>query len=691
MLNARLRPVARALALTLLVAFTAAGRVGAVARDGGTEAGTVISNTAEATYEDASGTGFRTVSPTVTVTVRSVSALTVTPDETEPSASVSPNERVTRLFRVCNTGNVPDLYTITRAEVSAPATLVSLHFDRDASGTLNEADAAVTLNQTMSPRVARASCVGVLAVVDTNASRPDSRLTISLTARSNATDVLSGATEDVGTIINAVGNGARFSSPDDPALPPVKLVEGRGSLTAAHGQALGYTISFRNSGDIAARNVRLADDLPAGLDYVPNSLRLGTRALTDAEDADEGFYKNRRLEVRLAEVAVGELVAVSFQARVLGTVPPGQGLVNTALVVADNTPAAASTTATAVVNPFGLVYQGRSAGTPIPGARVALLADSTTGALVSLGGDGSEPNGGNANPFAADGQGRFSFVLSPAQLGTAQLPARYFLNVTAQGYRARMLELSAAPEGSTGLFTLTVRALDGQPVAEAGGFELVETAVSIERLAAFALNVPMFENTTLEITKTVDRPSAEIGDVVSYRVELHNATAAAVNDAVVRDALPTSFHYAAGTARVEVPPAAPRSVEPTTEAGGVLVFQLGTVPAGGRAFVSYRVRIGANAREGDQFNTATGTGTLAGGERLSTPTARTPVRVRRGVFSSQQIILGRVFEDANLDGQFDKGERGVSGVRIYLNNGQSVITDSEGLYNFPSVNEGAQV
>ncbi len=141
MLNARLRPVARALALTLLVALVAAGRVGAVARDGGTEAGTVISNTAEATYEDASGTGFRTVSPTVTVTVRSVSALTVTPDETEPSATVSPNERVTRLFRVCNTGNVPDLYTITRAEVSAPAALVSLHFDRDASGTLNEADA----------------------------------------------------------------------------------------------------------------------------------------------------------------------------------------------------------------------------------------------------------------------------------------------------------------------------------------------------------------------------------------------------------------------------------------------------------------------------------------------------------------------------------------------------------------------
>ena len=54
-------------------------------------------------------------------------------------------------------------------------------------------------------------------------------------------------------------------------------------------------------------------------------------------------------------------------------------------------------------------------------------------------------------------------------------------------------------------------------------------------------------------------------------------------------------------------------------------------------------------------------------------------------------MLGRVYSDANLNGQFDKDERGVPGVRLYLNNGQSVITDSEGLYNFPVVNEGAQV
>jgi hypothetical protein len=118
---------------------------------------------------------------------------------------------------------------------------------------------------------------------------------------------------------------------------------------------------------------------------------------------------------------------------------------------------------------------------------------------------------------------------------------------------------------------------------------------------------------------------------------------------------------------------------------------VGRIDAGGHLTLDYRTRVGANAREGEQFNTASAAGTLSNGERVSTPRARASVRVRRGLFSSQQVILGRVYSDANLNGQFDKDERGVPGVRLYLNNGQSVITDSEGLYNFPVVNEGAQV
>src|SRR5437762_7563807 len=104
--------------IALVLAF-AAGAGARLLEQGGhtpTTADTVISNFAEATYTDEAGTGFSTVSATITVTVLPVNALIVTPDETAPSATIGRRERVTRLFRICNTGNLTDLYTITRAD-----------------------------------------------------------------------------------------------------------------------------------------------------------------------------------------------------------------------------------------------------------------------------------------------------------------------------------------------------------------------------------------------------------------------------------------------------------------------------------------------------------------------------------------------------------------------------------------------
>ena len=689
-MNVRFQRIVSLFALALLAAMVTSGRVSAIGDS--VEAGTVISNRAEATYTDSSGTGFATVSPTVTVTVLTVSAVVVTPDETEPSATVSPNDHVTRLFRVCNTGNTPDLYTIMRAEASAPAHLTALYFDLDGSGTRTEGDRPVVIRTSLSPRLAHGACIGVLAEVETGASPAGSHISINITARSNVSDAVNSGATDTGAIINAVGEGAHFNAPDDARLPPVKLVEGVSNVTASFGQTLSYTISFRNHGDVAARNVLLSDELPEGLEYAPTSLRLNGQPLTDTDDGDGGRINGRRIEVRKEEVAAGELVQVAFQARADARVAPGTGLVNSAVVSADNAPAAVSSNAIAVVNPFGLVYEGRSAGTPIPGARVRLLTDLASDASATLQpGLGSAPNEHNDNPFDTDGQGRWSFVITSGQTGTPASPQRYFLNVTAQGFRTRMLEATIKPAATPTLFTLSLHALDGQAIAQSGSFDLTEENVETPNLGAFAFNVPMFENSTLEVVKAADRPSVEIGDVIAYRVEVHNATAGTLSDLTVRDTLPESFHYAPNTARLENPPEAPRSIEPEAS-GNVLIFHLSELAGGARVAISYRVRVGVNAGEGEQFNSALATGVFTlSGEKVASGLARASVRVRRGLFSTQQLIIGRVFDDANGNGQFDSDEKGIAGVRLYLDNGQSVITDSAGQYSFPVVNDGAQV
>ena len=52
-------------------------------------AGTVISNRAEAMYSDANGFSYSTVSETITLTIRSVAGLAVTPDETDASQALA--------------------------------------------------------------------------------------------------------------------------------------------------------------------------------------------------------------------------------------------------------------------------------------------------------------------------------------------------------------------------------------------------------------------------------------------------------------------------------------------------------------------------------------------------------------------------------------------------------------------------
>ena len=125
--------------------------------------------------------------------------------------------------------------------------------------------------------------------------------------------------------------------------------------------------------------------------------------------------------------------------------------------------------------------------------------------------------------------------------------------------------------------------------------------------------------------------------------------------------------------------------------GNLLTFSLGDLAPGSTARILYRVRVGANAREGRQENTAIASGAFASGERTETQPAHAAVQVGGGAFSTRQIFMGRVFDDVNRNGTFDDGDEPVAGIRLYLNSGQSVITDSQGLYNFPSLGDGAQV
>src|SRR6267378_7663977 len=132
------RQPANILLLMLSIVLLAAGTL-AQTSDTPSEAGTAVTNRADGSYET-EGNKVSGTTVTTTANVRSVSGVRVTPDETSPSTNTAPNEHVSKFFRICNAGNGPDSFTIPHLDITAPATLISLHFDVDGSGTLTNGD-----------------------------------------------------------------------------------------------------------------------------------------------------------------------------------------------------------------------------------------------------------------------------------------------------------------------------------------------------------------------------------------------------------------------------------------------------------------------------------------------------------------------------------------------------------------------
>ncbi|MFM9278305.1 isopeptide-forming domain-containing fimbrial protein [Paenibacillus jiagnxiensis] len=112
-----------------------------------------------------------------------------------------------------------------------------------------------------------------------------------------------------------------------------------GNSDAAHpevGDTLQYTIQTRNTiANSAVSNLTISDTIPAGLEYVPGSLRVDGSSVTDAEGDDAGYYAGGQIAGQFGNVTGTAWHSVTFLVEVL----PGQAgndIPNTAAVGGDN-------------------------------------------------------------------------------------------------------------------------------------------------------------------------------------------------------------------------------------------------------------------------------------------------------------------------------------------------------------------
>ena len=314
-----------------------------------------------------------------------------------------------------------------------------------------------------------------------------------------------------------------------------------------------------------------------------------------------------------------------------------------------------------LVDPIGIVYDSVT-NEPIPGATVSLV--DITGA-----GNGGNP-GGPAVVFDVDGVTRM-----PSTVVTDGGGMYHFPLVAPSLYR-----LQVTPPSNYGFPSKTAPgALPASRETNLYGSYGGEFTVSAA-LGLVTIDVPLDPiKGTLYLEKTASRAVVEVGDVLDYTVRVFNTAEEPLNGVVVEDRLPAGFSYVPGTMRLDGAPFGDKF----ENRGPLLAIKLDRLAAKSNQVLTYRVRIGAGALQGDGINRAQASS--AAPLAFTSSVAAAKVKVEAGIFSSKGHILGTVFADCNANGLRDKGEPGVPDVRIWLEDGSFSQTDAEGRYSFTDV------
>ena len=180
------------------------------------------------------------------------------------------------------------------------------------------------------------------------------------------------------------------------------------------------------------------------------------------------------------------------------------------------------------------------------------------------------------------------------------------------------------------------------------------------------------------ITKTVNKKSATVGDLILYTLRIQNTTAADfVGTITIRDNIPPGFKYVEGSARIDGQPIAPVGNRP-------IEFQGLTFLANQTRIITYILVVGSGVQEGEYENTAFA---MRGGNRISN-IARARVCVIKDPIFDLTTIIGKVFHDKNENGVQDVGEDGIALAKVVSVRGEIVTTDKFGRYHIAGVDPG---
>lgn len=186
----------------------------------------------------------------------------------------------------------------------------------------------------------------------------------------------------------------------------------------------------------------------------------------------------------------------------------------------------------------------------------------------------------------------------------------------------------------------------------------------------------------LTLVKTADRAAAEPGDTVVYRLVLTNIGQVPANQISITDTSPLGIQFLPNSLQGSLTTggaAIPVTLPPAVRSDRQVTFTYPNLAPQQTLTIVYAAVVTPDAVRGDGRNVAVETRSNLAAYQL---------RIRQGILSDCGTIVGRVFIDKNFDGQQQPGEPGVPNAVIYMDDGNRITTDANGLFSLANVISG---
>ncbi|MEO6919839.1 MAG: hypothetical protein ABI171_12635 [Collimonas sp.] len=468
---------------------------------------------------------------------------------------------------------------------------------------------------------------------------------------------------------------------DAPALKLVKSHTGN-IVAGANGN---YTLTISNSGDVATNGaIHLSDLLPAGFSLLPNSIASAAGGIGNI------VISGQSLSFDLTPAApIPPKGSVSVNYGISVALSTGGSLTNYASVSGGGDP-------TSPLTPGAACSDANRCSTDI----AAIAAPASSLKLVKS----------HLGSFSAGASGNYTIAISN-QKGGASSGAIHIQDLLPVG-------MSLAPGSVTSTagsisnvtssgqnvafdFTPTIPLAVGASVSLTYGVNVAATANGT--LTNYAnvsgggdLFTPLTPGTScndsnhcsndatsiisatvLVVVETTTKKEAELGDLVTYTVNVTNTGDAAVAKPNIVIDLPNGFRAVGNSTHVSGATLVKQDGSP----GPVLTTVVDVINPHSSVTATTRVRLGVGAMNGDGVSRATAT--CPGNSKVNCANqAQVKVRVTGGVFTNDACVVGMIFVDCNGNQIKDKEELGIPGVRLYVEDGTFLISDVEGKYSY---------